>query len=55
VSQVERRVAEAGKLGMTMAFLSERAVPRRVPPDMQVVGVKSLSDVLQRTLGKSAS
>ncbi|MEO7367813.1 MAG: DNA repair protein RadA, partial [Gemmatimonadaceae bacterium] len=55
VSQVERRVAEAGKLGMTMAFLSERAVPRRTPSDMQVVGVKSLSDVLHLTLGKSTS
>jgi DNA repair protein RadA/Sms len=55
VSQVERRVAEAAKLGMTMAFLSERAVPRRVPSDMQVVGVRTLPDVLQRTLGKSAA
>jgi DNA repair protein RadA/Sms len=55
VSQVERRVAEAAKLGMTMAFLSERAIPRRVPADMQIVGVRTLQDVLQRTIGKAAS
>ncbi|MES2521124.1 MAG: DNA repair protein RadA [Gemmatimonadota bacterium] len=54
VSQVERRVAEAAKLGMTMAFLSERAMPRRVPGDLKVVGVRTLQDVLQRTVGKDA-
>ncbi len=55
VSQVERRVAEAAKLGMTVAYLSERAMPRRVPDDMQIVGVRTLQDVLQRTVGKAAA
>ena len=55
VSQVERRVAEAAKLGMTVAYLSERAIPRRVPNDMQIVGVRTLADVLQRTIGKGAA
>jgi DNA repair protein RadA/Sms len=55
VSQVERRLAEAAKLGMTEAFLSDRAMPRRAPGDMQLVGVRTLTDVLQRTVGKDAS
>lgn len=55
VSQVERRLAEAAKLGMTTAFLSDRALPRRSPGDMQLVGVRTLTDVLQRTVGKDAA
>ena len=48
-------LAEAAKLGMTMVFLSDRALPRRVPDDMQVIGVRTLQDVLQRTVGADAS
>jgi DNA repair protein RadA/Sms len=55
VSQVERRLSEAAKLGMTQAFLSDRAIPRRIPGDMQVVGVRTLHDVLQRTVGANAA
>jgi len=54
VSQAERRLAEAAKLGMTQAFLSDRAIPRRIPGDIQVIGVRTLQDVLQRTVGKTA-
>jgi len=53
VSQAERRLAEAAKLGMTQAFLSDRAIPRRVPGDIEVIGVRTLQDVLQRTVGKT--
>ena len=52
VSQAERRLAEAAKLGMTQAYLSDRAMPRRVPHGMQVIGVRTLRDVLQRTVVK---
>lgn len=55
VSQAERRLNEAAKLGMTQAFLSDRAVPRRVPKHMEVIGVRTLRDVLQRTVGVSAN
>lgn len=55
VSQVERRLAEAAKLGMTRAFLSDRALPRRVPGDIELIGVRSLRDVLERTLGRGAT
>jgi DNA repair protein RadA/Sms len=39
---------------MTQAFLSERSMPRRIPQDMQVIGVRTLRDVLQRTVGADA-
>ena len=55
VSQVERRLAEAAKLGMTRAYLSERAIPRRVSSDITLVGVRTLADVLQKTVGKDAT
>ena len=51
VTQVERRLAEAAKLGMTDAYLAERAVPHRVPAGMTVHGVRTLGDVLTRTIG----
>ena len=52
VSQAERRMSEAAKLGMTHVFMSERAVPRRIPADLRVVGVKSLVDLLRKVLGQ---
>lgn len=54
VSQMERRLSEAAKLGMRIAFLSDRAIPRRTPPDMKLVGVRTLGDVLRKTVGKDA-
>jgi DNA repair protein RadA/Sms len=51
VTQVERRLAEASKLGMTEAWLAERAVPHRVPAGITVHGVRSLTEVLARTIG----
>jgi len=51
VTQVERRLAEATKLGMTDAYLSDRAVPRKVPAGMTVHGVRTLADVLMQTIG----
>jgi DNA repair protein RadA/Sms len=54
VSQVERRLAEAAKLGMTRAYLSDRAIPRKVSGDIVLVGVRTLTDVLQKTVGADA-
>jgi len=51
VSQVERRLAEAAKLGMTEAWLAERGVPHRVPAGIRVHGVRTLAEVLARTIG----
>ena len=54
VSQAERRLAEAAKLGMTQAFMSDRAIPRKLPEGMQVIGVRTIADVLRRTVGVDA-
>ena len=43
VSQVERRLAEAEKLGMTVAYVAERSVPRRRPKSLVVRGVPDLT------------
>lgn len=51
VSQSERRLAEAAKLGVTTAYLSKRSLPKRVPAGINAVGVATLSDVLAETIG----
>jgi len=48
VSQAERRLAEAAKMGMTRAYMAERGVPRRAPRDIQAVGVRSVSELFER-------
>jgi len=48
VSQSERRLAEAAKMGMTTAFMSHRAIPSRVPKGIKAVGVKSISELFTR-------
>ncbi|MGH7619145.1 MAG: DNA repair protein RadA [Gemmatimonadaceae bacterium] len=48
VSQVERRIAEASNLGMQRVYLAERAVPARASRDVELVGVRSLNDLMQR-------
>ncbi len=48
VSQVERRIAEAEKMGMKIAYVGERSVPRRAPKSIHVEGVPSLGDLFKR-------
>ena len=43
VSQVERRLAEAEKMGMKTAYVGERSVPARPPKHLKVVGVRDLT------------
>jgi DNA repair protein RadA/Sms len=45
VSQSERRLAEAAKMGMTTAYLSERGVPRRSAPGIRAVGIRTVGDL----------
>jgi len=45
VSQAERRLAEAAKMGMTTAYVSERGVPRRTPAGLRAVGVRTVGDL----------
>jgi DNA repair protein RadA/Sms len=48
VSQSERRLAEAAKMGMTRAYMAERGVPKRGTRDIQVVGVRTVTDLFER-------
>ena len=47
VSQVDRRLAEAEKMGMRTAYVSERGQPRRAPKSLRVVGVADLTALLR--------
>jgi DNA repair protein RadA/Sms len=48
VSQAERRLAEAEKMGMGVAYLAERSIPKRVPGGIRCVGVQSVRELLER-------
>lgn len=47
VSQVERRLAEAEKMGMRTAYVAERSVPSRVPKGLKVIGLGTLNDLFK--------
>ncbi len=48
VSQAERRLAEAANMGMSTAFLAERAVPARVPKGLRAIGVRTIGEMFER-------
>jgi DNA repair protein RadA/Sms len=48
VSQVERRLAEAAKMGIRRAFLAERAVPSRPVPGIGAIGVATIEAMFTR-------
>jgi DNA repair protein RadA/Sms len=48
VSQIERRLAEAAKMGMQTAYVGERAVPKRPVAGLNVVGVPTLHALFAR-------
>jgi DNA repair protein RadA/Sms len=45
VSQSERRLAEAAKMGMKTAYMSERAIPSRLPKGIRAAGVRSVAEL----------
>ena len=47
VSQTERRLAEAAQLGFRTVYLSERALPRKSPDGIRVVGVGTLGNLFK--------
>ncbi len=51
VSQTERRLAEAAKMGMTVAYLAERGVPRRTDASIRTAGVATVGDLFERLFG----
>jgi DNA repair protein RadA/Sms len=48
VSQIERRLAEAAKMGMRVAYTAERGVPKRQPSALQIEGVGTLHALFAR-------
>ena len=48
VSQGERRLAEAAKMGMKVAYMAERGVPKRAPREIRAVGVRSVRELFER-------
>jgi len=47
VSQAERRVVEAAKMGMTTAYMAERGVPKRAG-GAKMIGVRTIDDLLMK-------
>jgi DNA repair protein RadA/Sms len=45
VSQSERRLAEAAKMGMRRAFMAKRAIPSRIPNGIKPVGVRTIDEL----------
>jgi DNA repair protein RadA/Sms len=48
VSQSERRLAEAAKMGMRTAFMAKRAIPARTPKGLEPVGVRTIGELFTR-------
>jgi DNA repair protein RadA/Sms len=48
VSQAERRLGEAAKMGMTRAYMAERGVPKRAPRGVDIVGVRTVNDLFRQ-------
>ena len=47
VSQAERRLGEAAKMGMTVAYMAERGIPKRGSRGLEVVGVRTINDLFR--------
>jgi DNA repair protein RadA/Sms len=48
VSQIERRLGEAAKMGMSVAYVAERGIPKRLVAPLRVEGVGSLHAMFAR-------
>ncbi|MDQ3242487.1 MAG: DNA repair protein RadA [Gemmatimonadota bacterium] len=48
VSQIERRIAEAAKMGMQTAYVARRAVPKRGSNGIRAVGVQSINELFEK-------
>jgi DNA repair protein RadA/Sms len=47
ISQAERRLAEAERMGMRVAYLAERSVPRKGARSLKPVGVRTIGELFQ--------
>jgi DNA repair protein RadA/Sms len=50
VGQIERRLAEAARMGFATAFLPRRGVPSRLPAGLDVVALESVAALAERLL-----
>ena len=48
VSQVDRRVSEAANMGLSRVYVAERGIPKRASRDIEIVGVRTIQDLLRR-------
>jgi len=48
VSQAERRLGEAAKMGMTTAYMAERGIPKRGPRGLDIIGVRTVNDLFRQ-------
>jgi DNA repair protein RadA/Sms len=48
VSQIERRLAEAARLGFRYAFLPARSKPERAPAGLELLAARDVGEVLER-------
>jgi DNA repair protein RadA/Sms len=51
VGQVERRLAEAARLGFSTAYLSPRARPARAPNGLKIIETENVRELLDRLFG----
>jgi DNA repair protein RadA/Sms len=47
VSQAERRLGEAAKMGMSTAYMAERGIPKKGARGIEVIGVRTIADVFR--------
>jgi len=48
VSQIERRVAEGTRMGISRAFVSERTAGQRASKGIELIGVRTIGDLFKR-------
>ncbi|MEX0907601.1 MAG: DNA repair protein RadA [Gemmatimonadota bacterium] len=53
VGQLERRLAEAARMGFRRAFLPLRAVPATAPGQLELIGVATVADLVARVLDRA--
>ena len=45
VSQAERRLGEAAKMGMTKAYMAERGIPKKSARGIEIVGIRTINEL----------
>ena len=48
VSQAERRLGEAAKMGISTAYMAERGIPKKAARGIEVVAVRTVGDLFRQ-------